>query len=587
MAAGQGVEEYIELTDFSAGIATGWLSSNHPDQQDGVAQITDTYGCIASARGGLEPGPRLDQGFTAAFHQNNTTPSGYPSQVRVLDMMAAPAWKQSTWWNTTETALPPDGLLFITEHFQSFSGTTYRKIGGWTVDNVGTLAGPVFNSNYASADTINSQVKQWSTGSVALFRTAIGLSTAVDPTEPGVSFSAWHSNMTNTTGQVWDNAETDVSNDFTSSSTWYGGSPYTMTSGWFNTTRMFTHQGRVCWSSLVTPPSPALQGYGDVWNTSAAAPFATFSDDLIVFHDKNAAQKFDASFNYLQIDSRIPDMCGAIASMNQSDLFIVKAQRGGVIIRGDLLQPTVTIVPGVVPTGPYPHTPVVTPLGMVYGTPFGIFAWNGGDVSQNISPLLEGAQWLIAGTHEPTVRSPLTSVGKFSYKYPFIYAPNNWIMDVRTNGWFRSYQPADQGGISFGHWTAGTTNRVYGAPLEIPRTGTYANYAYASFLNDRGATSWSWRSQPLVRTRNRYLKFREVNVVLQGVGTVAVTLIGLGGTTSTVTFTVNSTRPTVLSEPISLEGTDVEVKIVATGSGVNDAPTLRRMSLGYQTTRSV
>jgi hypothetical protein len=586
MAAGQGVEEYIELTDFSAGIATGWLSSNHPDQQDGVAQITDTYGCIASARGGLEPGPRLEATYVASFHQGNTTPTGYPSQVRVLDMMAAPAWKQSTWWNTAQSALPPDGLLFVTEHFQSFGGTNYRKIGGWTADNEGALAGPLFNSNYNSVDTINSQVKQWSTGSVALFRTAIGTSSTVDPTEPGVSFSAWHSNMTNATGQVWDNAETDVSNDFTSSSTWYGSGTVTMTTGWFNTTRMFTHQGRVCWSSLVTPPSPALSGYGDVWNTSAAAPFATFSDDLIVFHDKNAAQKYDTAFNYLQIDSRIPDMCGAIASMNQSDLFIVKAQRGGVIIRGDLLQPTVTIVPGVVPTGPYPHTPVVTPLGMVYGTPFGIFAWNGGDVSQNISPLLEGPQWLIAGTHEPTVRSPLTSVGKFSYKYPFIYAPNNWIMDVRTNGWFRSNQPADQGGISFGHWTAGTTNRVYGAPLEIPRTGTYANYAYAGFANDKGATSWSWRSQPLVRTRNRYLKFREVNVVLQGVGTVAVTLIGPDGT-STVTFTVNSTRPVVFSEPISLEGTDIEVKIVATNGVGNDAPTLRRMSLGYQTTRSV
>lgn len=581
MAAGQGVEEYIELTDFSAGIATGWLSSKHSDQQDGVAQIADTYGCIASVRGGLEPGPRFEKTQTESFHEGFSAPSGYPSDVRIHDILCAPAWKQSTWWNSTQSALPPDGLLFATEHFRTVSGAVRRHLSGWTIDNVGTSAGPVINSNRSSADTINSSVKQWATSSVALFRTAVGTSAAVDPTEPGVSFAAWHSNMPNAGGQSWNFAESISSNNYADTSTWYGGATVLMGTGWFNTTRMFTHQGRVCWSAFIQPPAPSSVGYGDVWNTAAAAPFSTFSDDMIVFHDKNAAQKYDVAYNYFQMDSRVPDMCGAIASMNQSDLFIVKAQRGGVIIRGDLLAPTVTIVPGVVPTGPYPHTPVVTPLGMVYGTPFGIFAWNGGDVSQNISPLLEGAQWLIAGTHEPTVRSPITSVGKFAYKYPFIYAPNNWIMDIRTNGWFRV---TNQSGLSVGHWAAGTTNRVYGAPLQVNRTD---NIAYASFYNDRGSTEWSWRSQPLVRTRNRYLKFREVNVVLQGTGTVIVSLIGLNGATSTVTFTVDSTRPVVLSEPISLEGTDVEVKIVSQNAAGNDAPSLQRMSLGYQTTKSV
>jgi hypothetical protein len=282
--------------------------------------------------------------------------------------------------------------------------------------------------------------------------------------------------------------------------------------------------------------------------------------------------------------------------MNQSDLYGVRSRFGGFIIRGDMLQPTVPQVPGVVPTGPYPHRPVVTPLGMIYGTPFGFFAWNGGDVSQNISPLLEGPQWLITGTYEPSVRSPFTSVGTFAFKYPFVYAPNNWLMDIRNGGWFRIHpttsltsDQSNAAGINIGHWAAGSTNHTWGMPLEIPPTGRNANVAIVSFDHELGATFWSWKSQPLVKTVNRVLKFRELNVLVQGNGTLTFTLDGDDGATQTVSVTVNSTsRPVMKRVPLSIDARDVVLTITSDGAGTTtDAPSLRRMSLGYQTTRSI
>jgi hypothetical protein len=290
-------------------------------------------------------------------------------------------------------------------------------------------------------------------------------------------------------------------------------------------------------------------------------------------------------------------MIGAMVSMNQSDLYGVRANRGGFIIRGDMLNsPTVQQIPGVVPTGPYPHRPVVTPLGMVYGTPFGVFAWNGGDVSQTISPLLESPFWLIPGTYAHSVRSPLTSCGTFAFKYPFVYAPNNWIMDVRGGGWFRVYPTTDLStdqttgaAINVGHWAAGSTDFTWGMPLEITTEGRNANLAMVGFDHTKGAINWSWKSQPLVKTVNRFVKFRELNATVQGNGFFSVKLEGADGASQTVAFEVNSnSRPVLVNLPLAIDAQDVVVTITAQGrTNSTDAPSLRRINFGYQTTRSI
>lgn len=650
MAAGQGAEQYIELTDFSQGIASGWRLPNSPNASDGAAQITDTFGCIASQGGGLEAAPRLVyQTQHSTFKVGNTVPAPlvWNKNVRVHDFQATAGYPYASWGIWTA---PPDSMICVTEHWASQTanqviaeaspagnqtvGSTgiYRVYRGW----YGTQSGPFNNRTgfiygYSTGlhQTSSPTLTQWGIASCQFVRSAMASVTQtntnrpagyqtelvnVDPTFPGVMMPVFQAIYPNPTVGTWLYAQSHTAgyplalvwpsiNNYVSY--FYGWSHYSnvtavdTTAPAFPVTRVYSHQERVVYSSLFTEVPTVFNNtrppYGDIW--MYASQQHSFSDDLLFFHDKNAIQYYDPNFNYIQPDGRKADMVGAMVSMNQSDLYGVRANRGGFIIRGDMLNsPTVQQIPGVVPTGPYPHRPTVTPLGMIYGTPFGVFAWNGGDVSQTVSPLLESAFWLIPGTHESTVRSPLTSCGSFAFKYPFVYAPNNWIMDVRGGGWFRVYPTTDLStdqttgaAVNIGHWSAGSTDFMWGMPLEITTEGRNANLAMVGFDHTKGAIEWSWKSQPLVKTVNRFVKFRELNATVQGNGFFSVKLEGTDGATQTVQFEVNSnSRPVLINLPLSIDAQDVVVTITAQGrTNSTDAPSLRRINFGYQTTRSI
>lgn len=652
MAAGQGAEQYIELADFSQGIASGWRLPNSPNAADGAAQITDTFGCVAAQGGGLEAAPRISYLTSySQFKVGNTVPAptSWNKNVRVHDFQTAPSYAYAA-WGVTSPAAPPDAMISVTEHWASQTAAqviaesspagnqtvantgVYRVYRGW----YGTYAAPFnyrtgFINGYSTGlhQTGTPTLQQWGVASAQFMRSAMAGSlytntlrpagyqtelTDVDPTFPGVMMPVFHAIYPHPTAGTWVFAQSHTAG-YPYAATWPSATNYvSYFYGWshrsnvtatddnapaFPLTRLYAHQERLVCSSLFTEMptynTNTRPPYGDIW--MYANQQHTFSDDLLFFHDKNAIQYYDANFNYIQPDGRKADMVGAMASMNQSDLYGVRANRGGFIIRGDMLNsPVVQQIPGVVSTGPYPHRPVVTPLGMIYGTPFGVFAWNGGDVSQSVSPLLESAFWLIPGTHERNIRSPLTSVGTFAFKYPFVYAPNNWIMDIRNGGWFRVHPTTDLttdntlgAGYNIGHWAAGSADHMWGMPLEITTEGRNANLAMVGFDHTLGALNWSWKSQPLVKTVNRFVKFREMNATVQGNGFFSVTLEGADGASQTVAFEVNSnSRPVLVTLPLAIDAQDVVVKIISQGrNSSTDAPSLRKINFGYQTTRSI
>ena len=64
MATGDGVTEWIDVADFTPGIHSGTRSfaTGTPESAtDGVAQVRDTWGCVANPNGGLEPAPTAEQ----------------------------------------------------------------------------------------------------------------------------------------------------------------------------------------------------------------------------------------------------------------------------------------------------------------------------------------------------------------------------------------------------------------------------------------------------------------------------------------------------------------------------------------------
>lgn len=606
--------EFIDLTDFTAGIKGGWrtASANEP-APDGAAQIRDTWGCVAHPVGGLEPGPRrvatktLDVTTTGAAL---TLPTGAPRQAKFHDLVVVPSSNLTDFSSDpTIHARIPDMVLVATERF-TLDGTDKR----WGA----TLAWHD-QSNDVARNTVGLTGPDGTGPGIPAFDYAVlaedswlwgGLTATVGRTgplkSPSVIVSGWH--MDSGTflrgGFNWP--------DHVSGTPTVAASPAFADTTWWDlnlrcSVRAVYHQSRAVISIIYAPAnSTPTEFYSD----DEQAPF---SDQFLAYSKVNGIFErniTDLDQGILGLDTSTPDSIGVINSMNTTELFIVMNRTGGIVVRDALEAPTVTRFPGVESTGNYPsHGCIVPGLGLVYGTASGVFAWNGGNQSVQLSKGLEGLFWLTSRGTANTVRHPNTPVGKFAYRHPYIYAPNNWLMDTRTGGWFRLYPSYGQGdanatlgptvavpGIELSMFATGHQGNVYATQPEQHPVGDTVTYhdegmLYTRFDPTLGASTFSWRSQPLVRQlRGRQLKFRELDIVLQGNGTVKVTLFGLGGTTQTKTVTVNSTSPEMQRVAFDVEAYDVEMMFVSqghlAGGGAEadraEAPRILRASLGYR-----
>lgn len=292
---------------------------------------------------------------------------------------------------------------------------------------------------------------------------------------------------------------------------------------------------------------------------------------------------------------------GAAASMNASELFLIRDTGGGAIVRGDLETPQVTDYPGVPSTNGAANIPTITHLGMVYGTRDGVYAWAGADQVQKLSNQLEG--WFWKPEDGSTIsNAPGLSHGKFAFAPPFIYAPNNWVCDTRTGGWFRLSDPDE---LVYKDFNASITGKVYATPGRFNKTNPVVADRFDPSV---GAHKWRWASQTLPVSSGKIVKFSEAIIVAAGKGRITLTLTGMDGGTQTVAFDINTTEPTELSARLNVETHDAYISLAATGdetvplppapdgpdagnivqaSYQTSAPTLYRISFGVSQRRSV
>lgn len=295
---------------------------------------------------------------------------------------------------------------------------------------------------------------------------------------------------------------------------------------------------------------------------------------------------------------------GALASINANEMFMVKHVGGALVMRGDLESPQIISLPGVPPVRGASNVPVVTPLGVVFGTRDGVWIWNGEETAELLSPQLDGCFWLPDGTPSIEVAGSITGDypvrGKFNMSGSWLYAPNNWVYDLRSNGWFRlsptKVEHPDRG-ATYRNYEVSASGRVYAVKPIIDLDDLTVAHIYDPEV---AAPTYRYRSQPLARTVNRVLDFREVTIVAEGTGTIIVRLFGLGANPASVVFEVDSPRPRVYTAPFKLSAHDVEFDIEATGTSIlgqtpdglpiadpdHPAPTIYRMSLGYQPAQS-
>lgn len=266
---------------------------------------------------------------------------------------------------------------------------------------------------------------------------------------------------------------------------------------------------------------------------------------------------------------------GLVASVNAGELFLVKFQGGGVLIQGDLDAPTVIRLPNVMATGNWIQKGTATPIGYVYMSDGnGAWLWRGADSAIKISYQLEDRFYVNAAF------LPIINCTAVCEQWgDWVLFSNNWLYDMRSESWWRIEDPST---LLIRWWSRMfDTNAFYGAPDQYPINGAAAAYRWTKTTP---STSYSWRSHPLPISINREVEIREVIVRGIGFGTVDLTFTGINGATTTVSNIPFSGagRLETVRKNVSIEGTYLDVKIVANGSGGGGAPVIHAVHIGYQ-----
>lgn len=525
--------EWVEINNFRPGIVSrSGIGSIAAPAPLGAAQETNTYRCVALPAGGLGPLPKRKTSFSVTAPEASAPQSGY--------------------WIVGAYAYGPQNVtsgagseffdnLFVAVAYQ-ISGTNQQRhrmlrlrlfASPLAVDTIKSI-----NSGYTS--TTDFYEPSWMGSSRA--------KTTAPFTDPGnpVAFLEW--STPGGANEAYVTLFPDPSNPNVT------GVLDLTTTRWGH---VLGHQGRVV---LLQSTSYSFGASGSGSPTNEQISFTDPANSTALGTQQ---QVFTQEF---------PNGYGAHGSISAGELFLVKAQGGGVIVSGDIANPTITRLPGVISTGGNLIKSAATPYGLVYGTRgSGPCLWRGSDTSDILAPQLNHESFY------PLAAAPgnVSLLQTFEYWGRYTYATNNWVYDHLGNGWWLS---EDRSLVNIQHWTKGwDSNYIYGCPPSFSQAAPVAAYAYDLRVL---ASSYSWQSHPIPQSINRVIDIREIALLAQGTGTVAIHLTRRDGTTRTETFTVASeNQPVKLRLPTECIGDSIITRIVSDSGDADPAPTVYSVAL--------
>lgn len=551
--------QYLDLTDFTTGLVDSAAAAGGPTiAPQGAAQVTNTYGCYGPPTGGLAPLP----GVSTTKTQGLLEAGGYPTGLErnsICDVhIVSPVHNDTAGVSFTST---PDAVIVAYGYFRD-AGSGVKERHRVLNYKFGLASPTVFTiRDVTGSSTIS-----------APFRLANGLSIAVgrtswpslQPHNPGYPYVAVRTlEDGKDTGEISlypdpEDTDADGVHELLKAST--AGVPE---GRW-----LFNHQDRLCAVQIGGYSSPFGLGLWLGADEIYWSPVNWLSPTDSGAPDNITGWNPTLGTDYVE---DWPSGISSWASMNANELFVVKNLGGAFVIRGDMDNPTVVRLPGVESAYGCMTYGAISPLGYAYGTPSGIHVWNGGDVSECLSPQLAPGFWVPDDSTLPQVMK-----GRFAYSYPWLFFGKNYIYNMQTKGWWRLGNPAT---LLYRHYVTNGLGDVYAFPNAITATQN----VLADIYSTRSlASSFSWQSHPLATTQGRLVDFREIEIVTLGAGTVTVTLAGLGGTTRTESFTVSSTLPQLYRTRTELLGHDVTVKITSTSGTTTAAPSISRVRLGIR-----
>ena len=324
---------------------------------------------------------------------------------------------------------------------------------------------------------------------------------------------------------------------------------------------MIEHQGRNVIACHTSKPFGGNYATGDVpdwlidrlfWSDPLNPGLATdVTDPGTVQFPLNYSTAFSGDDN--------TNLIGTLATMTAAELLVVKYGKGAMLLRGDLNNYEAIALPYVESTYGIIGHGIGTPLGWVYGSLNGVFAWNGGPTSAKLSEQIEGFFYdHTFGSEQVPYRG---NRHRFGYWHPWVCIPYDYLYSTDTKSWWRLENPLDTGIRAYNIYDVSSiTGDLYAFewkmdPGDKPKIKRYQL--------DNPRDTYSWRSQVLLETRDRVYSVEEIEVTLsatvpnRGRHQVTITLEGFNAD-GTAATPVATTRVIPLpATPIGMGGPEV------------------------------
>lgn len=259
----------------------------------------------------------------------------------------------------------------------------------------------------------------------------------------------------------------------------YGAFPMMANPGGSVTGQTLVHQSRILVLAGVSYTYPAGGGFGTNENINYTDPPLSAS-----MGNQQTVLAAEEPYGY-----------GAGGSISAGELFLVKRRGGGLIVTGDLVEPSVTVLPGVQSTGTLYGNGASTPVGFVYCSwDNGAWVWNGSNTSQKMSSNLDDGFFL-----PPEFGTTFASNNYGFYVNSYgdkVYFSNNWMFDTKNNSWWTYYPRPNQGGTNLFWVQPVNGNYIYAATLSIVNNGAFL-YRFDPTV---ASQNYQWQSLPLKLT---------------------------------------------------------------------------------------
>lgn len=534
----------ITFSDFSQGIVqrVGVVGATQfSPAKLGAASITNTYRCIALPGGGLGPLPKKVRDFS------------------VVDTVAGPTYVVDgtalfgPLYHSTSVPVFDQGPAFP----PTISATPFEMHLIYEADISGTRHLYWRRYRYFSDSLADTLIDQTLNPSVSRYAGAYTTLTRANPGAP--QFFGYPVVVVSMGGPVTDISTTGLS------ATMMFPDPANPTTTTVNT--IFNSMGPV----LGHQNRVVLLSRGAF---SHAAPNYTYAptNEFINFTLPNDTAPDSLS---TLIGQEYPVGYGAWGSLTASDLLLIKHLGGAYLVQGDLANPIVRRLPNVVSTGGVESVGAHTGVGFIYGVnQDGVYSWQGGDGSTNLSPQLENGFWI----------SPLVLTNPYKGTFlgwgSWVLTPNNFLFDTTLNSWWRL---EDTSVATYFIWQRDPVNNVvYGARPSFDNTNPVFSSGYDK---STPAVNFSWQSQSFNPDSRRRVVIRAVSIVAQGNGTVTVTLTPTDSGEATPVnpnaFTINTSGAVRQLANAQIAGTQFTLRIVSDG-GSNPAPIVYEVSIDFE-----